>query len=113
MPAQPRFAIGAPRFELGTSSPPDWRANQAAPRPVRRIVAELAQPLVQTIDQIRHLLEAFGDPADADLAEVLRLDPERFSQLFDHVVRGYGAIAVHQVIEVAGRQSGPVRERAV
>jgi hypothetical protein len=25
--------IGAPRFELGTSSPPDWRANQAAPRP--------------------------------------------------------------------------------
>ena len=29
-------AVGAPRFELGTSSPPDWRANQAAPRPVRR-----------------------------------------------------------------------------
>jgi hypothetical protein len=27
------FIIGAPRFELGTSSPPDWRANQAAPRP--------------------------------------------------------------------------------
>jgi hypothetical protein len=26
--------VGAPRFELGTSSPPDWRANQAAPRPV-------------------------------------------------------------------------------
>src|SRR6058998_3095035 len=25
--------VGAPRFELGTSSPPDWRANQAAPRP--------------------------------------------------------------------------------
>jgi hypothetical protein len=28
------FSVGAPRFELGTSSPPDWRANQAAPRPV-------------------------------------------------------------------------------
>jgi hypothetical protein len=28
------FLVGAPRFELGTSSPPDWRANQAAPRPV-------------------------------------------------------------------------------
>ena len=27
-------AIGAPGFEPGTSSPPDWRANQAAPRPV-------------------------------------------------------------------------------
>jgi hypothetical protein len=27
-------SVGAPRFELGTSSPPDWRANQAAPRPV-------------------------------------------------------------------------------
>jgi hypothetical protein len=27
--------IGAPRFELGTSCPPDTRANQAAPRPVR------------------------------------------------------------------------------
>ena len=26
--------VGAPRFELGTSSPPDERANQAAPRPV-------------------------------------------------------------------------------
>ncbi len=30
-------AVGAPRFELGTSSPPDWRANQAAPRPVAAI----------------------------------------------------------------------------
>jgi hypothetical protein len=28
------FYIGAPRFELGTSCPPDKRANQAAPRPV-------------------------------------------------------------------------------
>ena len=28
------FTIGAPRFELGTSCPPDKRANQAAPRPV-------------------------------------------------------------------------------
>src|SRR5205085_2997245 len=27
--------IGAPRFELGTSCPPDKRANQAAPRPVK------------------------------------------------------------------------------
>ena len=27
------LSVGAPRFELGTSSPPDWRANQAAPRP--------------------------------------------------------------------------------
>jgi hypothetical protein len=26
--------VGAPGFEPGTSSPPDWRANQAAPRPV-------------------------------------------------------------------------------
>src|SRR5581483_819159 len=32
-PAPRGFSIGAPRFELGTSSPPDWRANQAAPRP--------------------------------------------------------------------------------
>jgi ligand-binding SRPBCC domain-containing protein len=32
--------VGAPRFELGTSSPPDWRANQAAPRPAPPIVAE-------------------------------------------------------------------------
>jgi hypothetical protein len=34
-------SIGAPGFEPGTSSPPDWRANQAAPRPVR---STLAQP---------------------------------------------------------------------
>jgi hypothetical protein len=27
-------SVGAPRFELGTSGPPDQRANQAAPRPV-------------------------------------------------------------------------------
>ena len=33
-PRQRGLSIGAPRFELGTSSPPDWRANQAAPRPV-------------------------------------------------------------------------------
>ena len=33
---QPYLSIGAPRFELGTSCPPDKRANQAAPRPVRR-----------------------------------------------------------------------------
>jgi hypothetical protein len=26
--------VGAPGLEPGTSSPPDWRANQAAPRPV-------------------------------------------------------------------------------
>ena len=26
--------VGAPGFEPGTSSPPDWHANQAAPRPV-------------------------------------------------------------------------------
>src|SRR4051812_35661660 len=32
-PAYNGVLIGAPRFELGTSSPPDWRANQAAPRP--------------------------------------------------------------------------------
>ena len=35
---QPLLHIGAPRFELGTSSPPDWRANQAAPRPAERPV---------------------------------------------------------------------------
>jgi hypothetical protein len=32
-PGNSGVLIGAPRFELGTSSPPDWRANQAAPRP--------------------------------------------------------------------------------
>jgi hypothetical protein len=31
---QPCSVVGAPRFELGTSGPPDQRANQAAPRPV-------------------------------------------------------------------------------
>ena len=30
--------VGAPRFELGTSCPPDMRANQAAPRPVTSIL---------------------------------------------------------------------------
>jgi hypothetical protein len=30
--------VGAPGLEPGTSSPPDWRANQAAPRPVGRRV---------------------------------------------------------------------------
>ena len=38
------FRVGAPRFELGTSSPPDWRANQAAPRPVWLSVANRGQP---------------------------------------------------------------------
>ena len=33
-PCDEGFFIGAPRFELGTSCPPDKRANQAAPRPV-------------------------------------------------------------------------------
>jgi hypothetical protein len=33
-PDQPCSVVGAPRFELGTSGPPDQRANQAAPRPV-------------------------------------------------------------------------------
>ena len=41
------LSVGAPRFELGTSSPPDWRANQAAPRPVRRIVAERGTTVVR------------------------------------------------------------------
>jgi hypothetical protein len=29
--------VGAPGFEPGTSSPPDWRANQAAPRPAGQV----------------------------------------------------------------------------
>jgi hypothetical protein len=33
--------IGAPGFEPGTSCPPDKRANQAAPRPVRTTVPEI------------------------------------------------------------------------
>ena len=41
--------IGAPRFELGTSSPPDQRANQAAPRPscgtlAHRLIYRRADP---------------------------------------------------------------------
>jgi hypothetical protein len=37
IPANPHeHLIGAPGFEPGTSSPPDWHANQAAPRPVTR-----------------------------------------------------------------------------
>ena len=38
-------AVGAPRFELGTSGPPDKRANQAAPRPGRRSLATAARAL--------------------------------------------------------------------
>src|SRR6266536_520962 len=75
--------------------------------------ASLAQPLVEAVDQIRHLLEPLGDAADADLPEVFRLDRERLPQLFDHVVRGHRAVAVDQVVQVAGGETGLVRERAV
>src|SRR5262245_30342538 len=35
--------VGLPRFELGTSCPPDKRANQAAPQPVFLVSGEPIQ----------------------------------------------------------------------
>src|SRR5215212_7139395 len=69
------FIVGAPRFELGTSSPPDWRANQAAPRPAtppryqaapnpspngeRRYLRQTA-PLVNNTPELREALSPGG-----------------------------------------------------
>src|SRR5258705_4165113 len=79
--------IGAPRFELGTSCPPDRHANQAAPRPV---VAQ-SYPLgavapVQLVDQVGHAFEPIGDHTQTVLAEVLGLNAQRSRKRLDHVV---------------------------
>ena len=51
--------------------------------------------------------------ADPHLAEVLGLDAERLAECGDHVVGRHRAVAVDEVIEVAGRQSRLVGERAI
>ena len=39
--------VGAPRFELGTPSPPDWCANRAALRSASGATSTLAPPAAQ------------------------------------------------------------------
>src|SRR3954449_6736801 len=145
------FLIGAPRFELGTSCPPDKRANQAAPRPVgshcssvprwrngrraepdglsggiasdalagcakrvaRTRLELLPEALVEAVDQIRHRLQLLRDHAQSELAEVLRLDAERLRELADDLVGRDRAIAVDEVVQIAGRELRLVGQRAV
>jgi hypothetical protein len=109
--------VGAPRFELGTSSPPDWRANQAAPRPVRPIVAErvtklnLGDPAHQggTVLQRETRLTAVAsnhfwpsklarkNAADAETRVRSRPQPalgnHRIGELTEHVVKAGAAAA--------------------
>jgi nucleoid DNA-binding protein len=73
----------------------------------------LAETLVEAVDHLRHRLESVGDHTKAVLAEVLGVDAERTREPLHHVVRGDGPVAVHEVVEVTGRQSGLVREAAV
>src|SRR6185312_3957470 len=61
----------------------------------------------------RQLLEPLGDHAQAVFAEVLRLDPQRFREAVDHAVRRDGAVAVHEVVEISGRQTGLRRQAPV
>src|SRR4051812_16323593 len=107
---KPRFrgrhslSIGVPRFELGTSCPPDKRANQAAPHPAGARIPLVAQPLVQAVDQLGHRLEPLGDRTQAELPEVVGLDAEGLGEHADDVVRRHRPVAVHEVIEIAGRE---------
>src|SRR3972149_5040354 len=69
-PASCGVFIGAPRFELGTSSPPDWRANQAAPRPVSLQPYPLARPPRRAWAEASRVR-----PAEAAARTAARADP--------------------------------------
>lgn len=54
--------VGLPRFELGTSCPPDKRANQAAPQPVTVALMLTVRTAIQTkstmIRQLKYVMSA-------------------------------------------------------
>src|SRR6185503_9045608 len=73
----------------------------------------LREALVEAVDERGRLLELADDDAHADLAEVIRLDAESLPDSRDHLRRRDAAVAVDDVVEVAGRQAGLLREGAV
>src|SRR6188508_3446801 len=73
----------------------------------------LREALVEAVDERGRLLELADDDAHADLAEVVRLDAESFPDSRDHLRRRDAAVAVDDVVQVAGRQAGLLREGAV
>src|SRR5260221_13323248 len=60
-----------------------------------RAALRSTEALVQTIDELGHLLELVGDEADPALAEVLRLHAERLRETGQDFVRGHRPVAVH------------------
>ena len=102
----------------GCAGDPAYTRVAGKRRPTRSCEASrslaLGEAAVEPVDELGHLLEPVGDHADAVLAEVLRLDAERLrrarsSTSFD----GTGPVAVHEVVEVAGREAGLRGEAAV
>src|SRR5919204_4718798 len=79
-------------------------------RPRRSLRGEA---LVEPVDQVRHRLELARDHAEAVLAEVLRLDPERLRQLAHDLVRRDRPVPVDEMVQIPGRELGLVGEPAV
>src|SRR3954464_12153951 len=75
--------------------------------PCRRRYRSGAETAVEAVDELGHRLEALRDHAQAVLAEVLGLDVQRLREALDDLVRGHRAVAVHQMVQVAGGQARP------
>src|SRR3954452_17856055 len=68
---------------------------------------------VKPVDQVGHRLELLGDHTEPVLPEELGIDVEGVRERLHHVVRGHGAVAVHEVVQVARREARLSRERPV
>src|SRR5207248_10511939 len=73
----------------------------------------LAEAAIEAVDEVGHRLQPLGDHAQPVLAEVLRLDAECLGERADDVVRRHGPVAVHEMVQVAGREIRPLGERTV
>src|SRR3979411_1943795 len=76
-------------------------------------VGLLAEALVQAVDQLRHRLEAVGDHAQTELAEVLRLPAEPLRERADDVVGRHRSVAVDEMVQIARREAGTRSQLAV
>src|SRR5262249_50605919 len=71
----------------------------------RRSLPTLAEAAVESVDEVRHALEALGDHTHPVLKEVLRLDVERLRKRGHNIARRHGPVAVHKMVEVARREA--------
>src|SRR5262245_29069508 len=79
----------------------------------RRSLPTLAEAAVESVDEVRHALEALCDHADPVLEEVLRLDVERLGKRSHYIARRHGPVAVHEMVEVARGEARLGRESSV